>query len=198
MNPNCKLCATIDDVIAYCDEWDERRDQLNYEIDGVVVKVNQVAVQQELGTTSKAPRWAIAYKFPARQVSTRLLDVSYQVGRTGAITPVAVLEPVQLAGSTVARASLHNSDEMTRLGVLRGDWVFIEKSGEIIPQVLSVIVEKRTGEETPFLFPTECPVCATALVRPEDEAVTRCPNAECPAKLRASLLHFSARRAMRI
>ncbi len=198
VNPNRKLCATIDDVIAYCDEWDERRDQLNYEIDGAVVKVNQVAVQQELGTTSKAPRWAIAYKFPARQVSTRLLDVSYQVGRTGAVTPVAVLEPVQLAGTTVARASLHNADEMTRLGVLRGDWVFIEKSGEIIPQVLSVIVEKRTGEETPFVFPTECPVCATALVRPEDEAVTRCPNVDCPAKLRASLLHFSARRAMRI
>ena len=198
VNQNRQRCATIDDVIVYCDEWNERRDQLNYEIDGVVVKVNQVAVQQELGTTSKAPRWAIAYKFPARQVSTRLLDVSYQVGRTGAVTPVAVLEPVQLAGTTVARASLHNSDEMTRLGVLRGDWVFIEKSGEIIPQVLSVIVEKRTGEETAFIFPTECPVCGTALVRPEDEAVTRCPNPECPAKLRASLLHFSARRAMRI
>ncbi len=198
VNSNRQRCATIDDVIAYCDEWNERRDQLNYEIDGVVVKVNQVAVQQELGTTSKAPRWAIAYKFPARQVSTRLLDVSYQVGRTGAVTPVAVLDPVQLAGTTVARASLHNADEMVRLGVLRGDWVFIEKSGEIIPQVLSVIVEKRTGEETALVFPTECPVCATALVRPEDEAVTRCPNANCPAKLRASLLHFSARRAMRI
>ena len=198
VNPTRKLCATIDEVIAYCDEWNERRDQLNYEIDGVVVKVNQVAVQQELGATSKAPRWAIAYKFPARQVSTRLLDVSYQVGRTGAVTPVAVLEPVQLAGTTVARASLHNADEMARLGVLRGDWVFIEKSGEIIPQVLSVITEKRTGEETAFVFPTECPVCATVLVRPEDEAVTRCPSADCPAKLRASLLHFSARRAMRI
>lgn len=191
-------CSTIEDVIAYCNEWDTRRDELNYEIDGVVVKVNQVAIQEELGTTSKSPRWAIAYKYPARQASTRLLDVIYQVGRTGAITPVAVLEPVQLAGTTVARASLHNSDEMKRLGVMQGDFVFIEKSGEIIPQVIKVIIERRTGEETEFEFPQHCPVCGTKLIKPKDEAVTRCPNPDCPAKLRASLLHFASRRAMRI
>jgi DNA ligase (NAD+) len=191
-------CKTIDDVIAFCEEWSERRDGLNYEIDGVVVKVNQVAVQEELGTTAKSPRWAIAYKYPARQVSTRLLDVLYQVGRTGAITPVAALEPVLLAGTTVSRASMHNSEEMKRLGVMRGDWVFIEKSGEIIPQVVKVITERRTGEETELEFPTNCPVCETNLVKPEGEAVTRCPNPDCPAKMREGLLHFASRRAMRI
>ncbi len=198
VNPQRRHCKTIDEVVNYCNEWQERRDGLNYEIDGVVVKVNQVAVQDELGATSKSPRWAIAYKFPARQVSTQLLDVLYQVGRTGAVTPVAMLAPVQLAGTTVARASMHNADEMKRLGVMRGDWVFIEKSGEIIPQVVKVITERRTGDETEFTFPTHCPICDTELVKPEDEAVTRCPNADCPAKLREGLLHFSQRRAMRI
>jgi DNA ligase (NAD+) len=198
VNPHRKHCRSIEEVVGYCEEWGERRDELNYEIDGVVVKVNQVAVQDEIGATSKSPRWAIAYKFPARQVSTRLLDVIYQVGRTGAITPVAVLEPVLLAGTTVSRASMHNSDEMKRLGVMRGDWVFIEKSGEIIPQVIKVITERRTGEETEFEFPTNCPVCETELVKPEGEAVTRCPNPDCPAKLREGLLHYSQRRAMRI
>ncbi len=198
VNRHKRHCKTIEDVVAFCNEWETRRDELSYEIDGVVVKVNQVVVQDELGATSKSPRWAIAYKFPARQVSTRLLDVIYQVGRTGAVTPVAVLEPVLLAGTTVSRASMHNADEMKRLGVKRGDFVFIEKSGEIIPQVVKVISERRTGEETEFKFPTRCPVCDTKLVKPEGEAVTRCPNADCPARLREGLLHFSARRAMRI
>ncbi|HMY73951.1 MAG TPA: NAD-dependent DNA ligase LigA, partial [Blastocatellia bacterium] len=198
VNQHCCHCATIEEVIAYCNEWDSRRDELNYEIDGVVVKVNQVAIQDELGATGKSPRWAIAYKYPARQVSTQLLDVIYQVGRTGAVTPVAVLDPVQLAGTTVSRASLHNADEIKRLGVMRGDFVFIEKSGEIIPQVIKVITERRTGGETEFEFPTHCPICETKLVKPEDEAVTRCTNPDCPAKLRAWLLHFSSRRAMRI
>jgi DNA ligase (NAD+) len=198
VNPHKRYCKTVEEVIAYCDEWDTRRDELSYEIDGVVVKINQVAVQNELGATSKSPRWAIAYKFPARQVSTRLLDVIYQVGRTGAVTPVAVLEPVLLAGTTVSRASMHNADEMKRLDVKRGDFVFIEKSGEIIPQVVKVIVERRTGEETEFEFPTRCPVCDTALIKPADEAVTRCPNPDCAARLREGLLHFSSRRAMRI
>lgn len=191
-------CSTVEDIIAYCNEWEVRRDELNYEIDGVVVKVNQVGIQEELGTTAKSPRWAIAYKFPARQASTQLLDVIYQVGRTGAVTPVAVLEPVQLAGTTVSRASMHNADEMKRLDVKRGDFVFIEKSGEIIPQVVKVITERRTGNETDFEFPSHCPVCETKLIKPGEEAVTRCPNPTCPAKLRAWLLHFSSRRAMRI
>jgi DNA ligase (NAD+) len=198
VNAARRHCRTIEEVVAYCEEWNEKRDQLNYEIDGVVVKVNQVNVQEELGYTAKSPRWAIAYKFPARQVSTQLLDIIYQVGRTGAITPVAALAPVLLAGTTVSRASLHNADEMARLDVRRGDWVFIEKSGEIIPQVIKVITERRTGAETVFEFPTHCPVCNTELIKPADEAVTRCPNADCPAKLRAALLHFAARRAMRI
>src|SRR5262249_52783499 len=198
VNPHRCHCKSIDDVVAFCNDWQERRDTLNYEIDGVVVKVNQIGVQEELGATSKSPRWAIAYKFPARQVSTQLLDIIYQVGRTGAITPVAQLEPVQLAGTTVSRASLHNSDEMKRLDVKRGDFVFIEKSGEIIPQVIKVITERRTGNETEFNFHQLCPVCETKLVNPEDEAVTRCPNPDCPAKLREGLLHFGRRRAMRI
>ncbi|MBO0725470.1 MAG: NAD-dependent DNA ligase LigA, partial [Blastocatellia bacterium] len=198
VNPHSRHCKTIEEVISFCNEWETRRDELSYEIDGVVVKVNQVAVQDELGATSKSPRWAIAYKFPARQASTRLLDVIYQVGRTGAVTPVAVLDPVLLAGTTVSRASMHNADEMKRLGVMRGDFVFIEKSGEIIPQVVKVITERRTGEEAEFEFPTRCPVCDTALIKPEDEAVTRCPNPDCPARLREGLLHFSSRRAMRI
>ncbi|MBO0861445.1 MAG: NAD-dependent DNA ligase LigA, partial [Chloracidobacterium sp.] len=198
VNRHSRHCKTIEEVIAFCNEWESRRDELSYEIDGVVVKVNQVAVQDELGATSKSPRWAIAYKFPARQASTRLLDVNYQVGRTGAVTPVAVLEPVPLAGTTVSRASMHNSEEMKRLGVMRGDFVFIEKSGEIIPQVVKVITERRSGEETSFEFPTRCPICDTALIKPENEAVTRCPNPDCPARLREGLLHFSSRRAMRI
>ena len=198
VNRNKAHCKTIEDVVAFCNEWETRRDELSYEIDGVVVKVNQVTIQDELGATSKSPRWAIAYKFPARQASTRLLDVIYSVGRTGAVTPVAVLEPTLLAGTTVSRASMHNADEMKRLGVMRGDYVFIEKSGEIIPQVVKVITENRTGEETEFEFPTRCPVCDTALVKPEGEAVTRCPNPDCPARLREALLHFSSRRAMRI
>lgn len=198
VNNHRKHCLTIEQVIDYCNQWEKGRDDLNYEIDGVVVKVNQIAIQEELGATAKSPRWAIAYKFPARQASTQLLDIIYQVGRTGAVTPVAVLEPVQLAGTTVSRASLHNSEEMKRLDVRRGDFVFIEKSGEIIPQVIKVITERRTGQETEFEFPTHCPVCQTQLIKPEDEAVTRCLNDSCPAKLRAWLLHFSSRRAMRI
>lgn len=198
VNPHRKLCRDIEEVIEYCNEWDTKRDGLNYETDGIVIKINQTAVQEELGATTKAPRWAIAYKFPARQASTQLLEVIYQVGRTGAVTPVAVLDPVQLAGTTVSRASLHNSEEMLRLGVRRGDFVFIEKSGEIIPQIVKVITERRTGQETEFVFPTHCPVCQTELVKPEGEAVTRCPNLSCAAKLKAGLLHYASRRAMRI
>jgi DNA ligase (NAD+) len=198
VNPHSRVCATFDEVASFCEEWEGRRDELNYETDGVVVKVNQTRVHDELGATSKSPRWAIAYKFPAKQASTRLLDMIYQVGRTGAVTPVAVLEPVVLAGTTVARASLHNADEMARLGVKKGDWVFIEKSGEIIPQVIKVVTERRDGTETDFVFPAECPECETRLIKPEGEAVTRCPNIDCPAKLREGLLHFAQRRAMRI
>jgi DNA ligase (NAD+) len=198
VNANWRCCGTIEEVIEFCNAWDEKRFKLNYDTDGIVVKVNQVGVRDLLGYTGKSPRWAIAYKFPAQQASTRLLDVLYQVGRTGAVTPVAMLEPVLLAGTTVARASMHNAAEMKRLGVMRGDWVFIEKSGEIIPQVIKVITERRKGEEKEIIFPTACPECETELIKPAGEAVTRCPNPDCPAKLREGLLHFSQRRAMRI
>lgn len=198
VNPHRRICQTIDELVAFCNEWETKRDNLNYETDGIVIKVNQTAVREEIGTTSKSPRWAIAYKFPARQISTKLIDVIYQVGRTGAITPVAVFEPVLLAGTTVVRASLHNADEIKRLGVKLNDYVFIEKSGEIIPQVVQVITERRTGEEQDIVFPTQCPECYTELVKPEGEAVTRCPKLDCPAKVRERILYFSSRRAMRI
>jgi DNA ligase (NAD+) len=198
VNPHRALCKNIDEVIDFCNSMESRRDTLNYDIDGVVVKVNSTALQEEFGSTTKAPRWAIAYKYPARQATTKLLAISIQVGRTGALTPVANLQPVQLAGTTVARASLHNEDEIKRLGLKLGDWVLIEKSGEIIPQVLHVITAKRDGSETEFEFPKTCPVCEFPAVRPEGEAVTRCTNPDCPAKLKGRLLYFSMRKAMDI
>jgi DNA ligase (NAD+) len=175
-----------------------RRDELEYEIDGVVVKVNSTGLQEEFGATSKSPRWAIAYKYPARQATTRVKEIVVQVGRTGALTPVAILEPVQLAGTVVARATLHNEDEIERLGVRVGDWVLIEKSGEIIPKVLKVVESRRTGAEERYTFPKQCPVCGGRISRPEGEVVTRCVAADCPAQLKARLLHYASRRAMRI
>lgn len=198
VNPHRALCASIDEVIDFCNRMEEGRDELGYEIDGVVVKVNSTALQDEFGATTKAPRWAIAYKYPARQATTRVLSIVVQVGRTGALTPVANLEPVQLAGTTVARATLHNEDEIRRLDVREGDWVLIEKSGEIIPKVLKVIESKRTGEEKRFRMPKKCPVCGGIISRPEGEVVSRCVAADCPAQLKARLLHFASRRAMRI
>jgi len=198
VNPHRKLCGDIGSVIGFCDEMEAIRDDLDYDIDGVVVKVNQTSLQDEFGATSKAPRWAIAYKYPAMQATTRLNDIIIQVGRTGALTPVAVLEPVQLAGTTVSRASLHNEDEIERLGILLGDTVLVEKSGEIIPQVLKVIEAKRTGNEKSFEFPDKCPVCEWDAVRPEGEAVKRCTNPDCPAKVKGRLGYFAARKAMDI
>jgi DNA ligase (NAD+) len=198
VNPHRALCASIDEVIEFCHQMELKRDDLGYEIDGVVVKVNSTALQDEFGATVKAPRWAIAYKYPARQATTRVESIIVQVGRTGALTPVANLQPVQLAGTTVARATLHNADEIRRLGVCVGDWVLIEKSGEIIPKVLKVIESRRTGEETPFEMPEQCPVCGGVVSRPEGEVVARCVAADCPAQLKARLLHFASRRAMRI
>jgi DNA ligase (NAD+) len=193
-----RLCKTIDEVIAFCNDMEARRDALRYEIDGVVVKVNSTALQEEFGATTKSPRWAIAYKYPARQATTRVNDIIVQVGRTGALTPVALLEPVQLAGTTVSRATLHNEDEIKRLGVKINDWVMIEKSGEIIPKVLKVVESKRNGAEKRYKFPTVCPVCGGVISRPEGEVVARCVAADCAAQLKARLLHFASRRAMRI
>jgi DNA ligase (NAD+) len=198
VNPHRKLCESIDIVIDFANEKEALRDTLGYEIDGLVVKVNSTALQDEFGATQKAPRWAIAYKYPARQASTKVLDIVVQVGRTGALTPVAYLEPVFLAGTTVSRATLHNEDEIKRLGIMIGDWVMIEKSGEVIPKVLSVVTAKRTGAEKPFKPPKNCPVCGGLISRPEGEVVARCVAADCRAQLLGRLLHFASRRAMRI
>ena len=198
VNPRRAKCFDIEEVIAFCNEMEAERDLLEYEIDGVVVKVNSTALQDEFGTTAKSPRWAIAYKYPARQATTQVESIVVQVGRTGALTPVANLTPVQLAGTVVARATLHNEDEIKRLGVKIGDWVNIEKSGEVIPKVLGVVVSRRMGEEKSFRFPKKCPVCGGVVSRPEGEVVSRCVAADCPAQLKARLLHYASRRAMRI
>jgi DNA ligase (NAD+) len=194
-------CSSIEEVIAVCEQWRDERDNLGYEIDGVVVKVNSAALQDELGATSKAPRWAVAYKYPARQATTKLNEITVQVGRVGTLTPVAELEPVFLAGTTVARASLHNEDQIKRLGVMIGDYVLIEKSGEIIPQVVKVIESKRKGREKElrqFVMPAHCPVCGEDAVRLPGEVAWRCVNSACPAKIKAGLKQFASRRAMRI
>jgi DNA ligase (NAD+) len=198
VNPERVLCKSIDEVIEFATRMEVRRDDLDYEIDGLVVKVNSTALQDEFGTTNKAPRWAIAYKYAARQATTKVLSIVVQVGRTGALTPVANLEPVVLGGTTVSRATLHNPDEVKRLGIRIGDRVLIEKGGDVIPKVLKVIEAKRTGEEKIFRMPRKCPVCGGEISRPEGEVVSRCVAADCPAQLEGRLLHFASRRAMRI
>jgi DNA ligase (NAD+) len=201
VNPVRRLCTSITEVVDFCNEWEARRDELGYEIDGIVIKVNRTQLQEELGATSKAPKWAVAYKFPARQATTRLLDITVQVGRIGTLTPVAELEPVLLAGTTVSRASLHNEDQIKRLGVMIGDFVLIEKSGEIIPQVVKVIEQRREGRRSElreFVMPSKCPVCGEDVVRLPEEVARRCINAACPAKIKAGLKLFASRSAMRI
>jgi DNA ligase (NAD+) len=198
VNPHRARCSSIDKVIEFCNAMETKRDELGYEIDGVVVKVNSTAMQDKFGATGKAPRWAIAYKYPARQATTQVRDIVVQVGRTGALTPVAMLEPVQLGGVTVSRSTLHNEDEIKRLGLRIGDWVLIERGGDVIPKVLKVLETKRTGKERKFRPPRRCPVCGGVVSRPEGEAVSRCVAADCPAQLIGRLLHFASRRAMRI
>jgi DNA ligase (NAD+) len=191
-----KLCDGIDAVIKYCEAWDAKREKLAYEIDGVVIKVNSTALQNELGFTSKAPRWAIAFKYPARQETTVVNDIIVQVGRTGTLTPVAVLEPVQVGGVTVSRSTLHNMDEIERLGLQIGDTVLLERAGEVIPHVLKVVKEGKNRR--PFRMPTKCPECGSAIHKAEGEVAYRCVNAACPAKRKESLLHFAGRHAMDI
>ncbi|HEY4907358.1 MAG TPA: NAD-dependent DNA ligase LigA [Candidatus Acidoferrum sp.] len=191
-----KLCDGIEKVIAYCDAWEPKREHLPYEIDGVVIKVNSTGIQRELGFTAKAPRWAIAYKYPARQETTIVNDIRVQVGRTGTLTPVAVLEPVQVGGVTVSRSTLHNMDEIDRLGLQIGDTVLIERAGEVIPHVLKVL--KEGANRRPFHMPEKCPECGSEVHKAEDEVAYRCVNAACPAKRRESLLHFASRHAMDI
>src|SRR6266852_1195702 len=191
-----KLCVGIEAVVAYCEDWDTKREKLPYEIDGVVIKVNSIAIQNELGYTAKAPRWAIAYKYPARQETTVVKDIIVQVGRTGTLTPVAVLEPVQVGGVTVSRSTLHNMDEIERLGLQIGDTVLIERAGEVIPHVLKVVKEGK--QRKPFEMPKRCPECGSAIHHVEGEVAYRCVNAACPAKRKESLLHFAGRHAMNI
>jgi DNA ligase (NAD+) len=198
VNPHRARCESIEEVINFASQMEAKRDDLDYEIDGLVVKVNSTPLQDEFGATNKAPRWAVAYKYAARQATTQVLSISVQVGRTGALTPVANLEPVVLAGTTVARATLHNPDELKRLGIRIGDWVLIEKGGDVIPKVLKVIESKRSGNEKTFRMPKKCPVCGGEVSRPEGEVVSRCVAADCPAQLKGRLLHFASRRAMRI
>lgn len=190
VNPNRALCRNLEEVFAFCSHWEKERLALPYDTDGVVVKVNSFAAQREVGFTSKFPRWAIAFKYPAEEKSTVVEAINVQVGRTGALTPVAELQPVLVAGTTVSRATLHNQDRIQALDVRAGDTVVIRKAGEIIPEVVRVIGELRPATAVPYVFPTHCPECGTAVVRLAGEAVTRCPNEQCPATIRGRLAHW--------
>ena len=198
INPNCKLCRNLEGVIEYCDLWEERRSSLDYDTDGIVIKVNSLTQQEVLGATTKNPRWAIAYKFPAKQATTIVKDIIVQVGRTGTLTPVAVFEPVKLAGSTISRATLHNEDEIKRKDIRIGDSVFIEKGGDVIPKVVKVAESKRSGKEKKFHMPDLCPVCSSPVVREEGEVAVRCESPACPAQVKRKLQHFASRQAMDI
>ena len=198
VNPNIALCKNLNEVFRQIDKWQEKRRSLNYDVDGLVVKVNAFSQQYVLGATSKHPRWAIAYKYPAEQTTTQVEDIMVQVGRTGSLTPVAKLKPVTLSGSTVARATLHNEGEIKRKDIRIGDIIAVEKGGEIIPKVLRVLFEKRSGKEKIFFMPKKCPVCSAGVYRPEGEAVLRCTGTACPAQLKERLQHFSSRKAMDI
>lgn len=197
-NPLNRICHGIEDVIDHYRELNETKESLPYEIDGTVVKVNSLHLQEELGFISRSPRWAIAFKFPPTQETTRILDIIVQVGRTGALTPVAALEPVNIRGVQVSRATLHNQDEIDRKDIRIGDTVVVQRAGDVIPEVVKVIESKRTGDEKPFMLPSQCPVCQGEVVRPEGEAVHRCTNPTCPAQRLAHIEHFVAKRAMNI
>ncbi|MGJ9382123.1 NAD-dependent DNA ligase LigA [Salipaludibacillus sp. CF4.18] len=197
-NDQTKKCANIEEVIAYCNGWLEKRANLPYEIDGIVIKVDSLQDQETLGFTAKSPRWATAFKFPAEEVVTRLRSIELSIGRTGVVTPTAILDPVSVAGTTVRRASLHNEDLIREQDVKIGDKVTIKKAGDIIPKVVNVLVDERTGEEEDFHMPTECPECESELVRIEGEVALRCVNPKCPAQIREGLIHFVSRNAMNI
>lgn len=197
-NKERKKCSNIEAVITYIQEWTEKRATLPYEIDGIVIKVDQFAQQEKLGATAKSPRWAIAYKFPAEEVITVLRGIALNVGRTGVVTPIAQLDPVRIAGSIVQRASLHNEDFIREKDLKIGDYVVVKKAGDIIPEVVNVLVERRTGEEVDFHMPTHCPTCESELVRLDEEVALRCINPKCPAQIREGLIHFASRNAMNI
>ena len=198
VNPERVLCHSIDDILRYARNWDRKRQNLNYDIDGIVIKLDAFAQQSRLGATAKTPRWAIAFKFSAQQAQTRLERIVLQVGRTGVVTPVAELDPVLLAGTTVSRATLHNAGEVERKDVREGDTVILEKGGDVIPKVVSVVEAKRPEGTQPFRFPDTCPVCDSTLVRDETEVAIRCVNPRCPAQVKANIRHFASRTAMDI
>lgn len=193
-----RRCEDIDEVLAFCDEWREKRHSLAFDTDGVVIKVDELGLRDRLGFTAKFPRWALAFKFPAEQGTTRLRAIKVNVGRTGAVTPYAELDPVRLAGTTVQLATLHNEQEIARKDLREGDFVLVEKAGDVIPQVVMPVLSRREPGLVPWQMPTECPVCGSRLHKLEDEVVWRCDNTSCPAKLRRGLEHFAARRAMNI
>lgn len=196
--PHFKLCSSIDEVIDYCKEWETKREGLPFEVDGMVVKVDDFSQRDALGATIKSPRWAVAYKYPAHQATTKIMDIALQVGRTGVVTPVAILKPVPLSGSTISRATLHNEDEIRRKDIRIGDTVIIEKGGEVIPKVVKVVKEKRTGKEIIFKMPQRCPVCGGRIYRLEGEVAWRCVNANCPSQIKRRIQHFASRNAMDI
>ncbi len=196
--PHVQLCRNVEEIFEYIKEWRKKRKTLDYEVDGLVVKIDDFASREALGYTIKNPRWAIAYKYPALQAITQLESIQTQVGRTGRITPVAVLTPVSLSGTTVSRATLHNEDEIRRKDIKIGDYVIVEKGGEVIPKVVGVVKKRRRGKERPFRFPKTCPVCGEKIYRLPDEADWRCVNSSCPAQIKGAILHFSSRQAMDI
>src|SRR5699024_4261594 len=198
VNSEWRKYESIEGVIEFVEYWTEKRPNLSYEIDGIVIKVDDINQQEKLGFTARNPRWAIAYKFPAEEVLTTLKDIELSVGRTGVITPTAILEPVQVAGSTVQRASLHNEDLIREKDIRIGDQVVLKKAGDIIPEVVRVLPEKRTGSEVEFFMPETCPACSSELIRLDEEVALRCINPDCPAQLQEGLIHFASRNAMNI
>jgi len=197
-NPNFSVCANIDEVIEFCREWDKKRHDLPYETDGIVIKINSTGDQKKLGATSKSPKWAVAFKFSAKQAATMLNKITWQVGRTGIVTPVAELEPIFLAGSTISRATLHNVDEIKRKDIREGDLVNIEKGGDVIPKIVSVNLSKRKSNSEFLMIPTECPVCHSILVKPENEVAIYCENSKCSAQIKGRIAHFASKGAMDI
>src|SRR5687768_1668089 len=198
VEPHWQHCVGADALQGFCAEWADRRRALAFDTDGVVIKVDSYAQRRGLGATSKFPRWSVAFKFPAEQKTTRLRKIDVNVGRTGAVTPFAVLEPVFLAGSTISMATLHNADDIARKDIREGDWVIIEKAGDVIPRVIGPVLSRRPADSAPWVMPTVCPRCGSTLVREEGEAVWRCENTSCPARLQRGLEHFAARGAMNI
>ncbi|GER86743.1 hypothetical protein KDW_09050 [Dictyobacter vulcani] len=196
VNPHIQRADTLEDVMAYCNKWEKERFNLPYEIDGVVIKINDLAHQEELGTVARDPRWAIAFKYPPIQVATRLLDIRVNVGRTGSLNPWAVLEPINIRGVTVSRASLHNEGDIQRKDLRIGDWVLVQRAGEVIPQVVKPVLERRTGTEEVYRLPEQCPFCQTPIIRIPDQAMAYCPNKECPERILQSVIHFVSKGAM--